>query len=72
MKQILAKVHTLYNRQINISTMKRDGFLQFRIQKENRYYKKWRRMRAMILIPGMDLDHRSKLCLEVAAIATKM
>jgi hypothetical protein len=32
----------------------------------------WRRMRAMILIPGMDLDQKSKLCLEVAAIVTKL
>jgi hypothetical protein len=26
----------------------------------------------MILIPGMDIDQRSKLCLEIAAIATKL
>jgi hypothetical protein len=52
--------------------MKRDGFLQSKFQKESRYYKVWRTMRAMILISGMDLDQRSKLCLEVAAIATKL
>jgi hypothetical protein len=72
MKLILAKVHKLYNRKIIISTTKTDGILQFRIQKENRNYKVWRRMRAIILIPGMDLDQRSKLCVEVAAIATKL
>jgi hypothetical protein len=32
----------------------------------------WRRMRATILIPGMDLDQRSKFYLEVADIATKL
>jgi hypothetical protein len=68
----LAKVHKFYNQQIIISTTERYGFLQFRIQKENRYNKVWRRMRAMILVPDMDLDQRSKLCLEVATIATKL